>query len=832
MTDIPGLPYDGVTDVVDESGNGKGVALNVWPSDNRIPIANDPVPLDSFVLAEAELAYAHDSQRLRVGDGYTPGGDEVAYTSDFYELRDIFYQIRDAIMDAMNGKANLAGGNAFTGDQTVEGMITATEMIHSEQYVLVGLTSYLAKGDATHTGDFYLASSDEGLWFEILGDATALSINSSQKMLFKINSVEKAALTNLGLNVSGSVIGTSLAANTSTTAAEINMRSAVGNLELKTVEATGVVVGYITSMDNTNAVYKELRLRGSTITLYNGHADLIATVSATGIDIPVGKVYSIGGVPIGSGGGGAAVSDAVYGVAWDGDTTTAPSKNAVYDKIQALTVGGGATLADGDYGDVLVSGVGTVMTAQSAAGAFNAVGPVSSPGYIAGIASYLYSGDVTYTGELFLGNNDESVYIDVTGAAGSGIVFNSSHKMHHAIDSVEILTVGINSVDIHSAGGLVIEGGPFDYGYLGLNGADNSIGFMDGTGTEKAVIFGGGSLLGEIRARCDKLAVGPITGTYAPWATIDAAGITTLAVNLVGPTGLTISDGTTLAGRIYSTGPWIGHSADAMSWSNQSGSITFGTVSEAAWAFNLPISVNGAIATQGAAAGINITARDFSNNFILYANADALNFYSGGANRATLDATGFDIPAGTTYKVNGVPIGGGGGGTVSDTAYSAAWNGVVDVAPSKNALYDKFETLISDAVYGAGWNAVTTVAPSQNAVYDKIEAVIASIVAPSTVVSDVAYAASWNGVGGIAPSKNAVYDQFVALAATIPAAPSTVISDVAFAASWDAVTTIAPSKNAVYDKFNTLGTASVKNMAVGTVAPGSPAVNDLWVDTN
>lgn len=37
------------------------------------------------------------------------------------------------------------------------------------------------------------------------------------------------------------------------------------------------------------------------------------------------------------------VSDAAYGAGWDGDTTHAPSKNAVYDKIQ--TLGGGGTIA-------------------------------------------------------------------------------------------------------------------------------------------------------------------------------------------------------------------------------------------------------------------------------------------------------------------------------------------------------------------------------------------------------------------------------------------------------------------------------------------------------
>ena len=40
---------------------------------------------------------------------------------------------------------------------------------------------------------------------------------------------------------------------------------------------------------------------------------------------------------------GSTVSDVAYGVSWDGDTTAAPSKNAVYDKIEALAGGTGLT---------------------------------------------------------------------------------------------------------------------------------------------------------------------------------------------------------------------------------------------------------------------------------------------------------------------------------------------------------------------------------------------------------------------------------------------------------------------------------------------------------
>jgi len=35
----------------------------------------------------------------------------------------------------------------------------------------------------------------------------------------------------------------------------------------------------------------------------------------------------------------------------------------------------------------------------------------------------------------------------------------------------------------------------------------------------------------------------------------------------------------------------------------------------------------------------------------------------------------------------------GASASISDTAYGASWNGVTDVAPSKNAVYDKIETI-------------------------------------------------------------------------------------------------------------------------------------------
>ena len=97
-----------------------------------------------------------------------------------------------------------------------------------------------------------------------------------------------------------------------------------------------------------------------------------------------------------------------------------------------------------------------------------------------------------------------------------------------------------------------------------------------------------------------------------------------------------------------------------------------------------------------------------------------------------------DLVAGKFLVVNssgdGIEMGSSSGessGEVSNEEYGPTWNAVNDIAPSKNAVYDKIETVvgasISDDAYNeATWNGVTDVAPSKNAVRDKIETLGAS----------------------------------------------------------------------------------------------------------
>lgn len=75
-----------------------------------------------------------------------------------------------------------------------------------------------------------------------------------------------------------------------------------------------------------------------------------------------------------------------------------------------------------------------------------------------------------------------------------------------------------------------------------------------------------------------------------------------------------------------------------------------------------------------------------------------------------ISLTNYDAAQGT----NGLGGGGGGGGaSVSDTAYASGWNGDTANAPSKNAVYDKIESLANN-LDGGNANSVGVAALAIN----------------------------------------------------------------------------------------------------------------------
>lgn len=203
---------------------------------------------------------------------------------------------------------------------------------------------------------------------------------------------------------------------------------------------------------------------------------------------------------------------------------------------------------------------------------------------------------------------------------------------------------------------------------------------------------------------------------------------------------------------------------------------------------------------------------------------------------------------------------------IPDEAYGPSWNGSLE-PPTKNALYDIIETVAADAdvvhttgaeaiggvktfssdpiipdeVYGVSWNG-SLEPPTKNAIYDKIETVVSSIAgfandsdvvhttgaeavagvktfSDDPIIPDEAYGPAWNG-SLEPPTKNALYDIIETLGSdtgvvhlagdenitgvkTFTVDP--VIPDEAYGGSWNG-TLEPPTKNAVYDKIQLLAT--------------------------
>ena len=120
--------------------------------------------------------------------------------------------------------------------------------------------------------------------------------------------------------------------------------------------------------------------------------------------------------------------------------------------------------------------------------------------------------------------------------------------------------------------------------------------------------------------------------------------------------------------------------------------------------------------------------------------------------------------------------------------------------------YSNIPSQVSDTAYASSWDGVTSTAPSKNAVYDKIQSVIASIPTVPTNISaftNDAWYITWITSGDVTtalwftPYDSANPSWYVT---------SSIINDTAYWSGWNSDTTHAPTKNAVYDKISAMDT--------------------------
>lgn len=173
-----------------------------------------------------------------------------------------------------------------------------------------------------------------------------------------------------------------------------------------------------------------------------------------------------------------------------------------------------------------------------------------------------------------------------------------------------------------------------------------------------------------------------------------------------------------------------------------------------------------------------------------------------------------------------------GGGSVDDTAYDATtWNGVTTVAPSKNAVRDKIETL---APLASPTFTGLPVAPQW-----KATGITGANTTPLTISG--ANASGAPASGGHVKGEIAGDDTGKLWYCTVAGTPGTwvqigaggSVSDTAYGVGWDGDTTTAPSKNAVYDKIETLGSGALLDYARAVRSAGNITINGTsWANVD